>query len=119
MTILAIAAGGFLGAVMRFAVGNLIKNRTHSNFPWATLLVNITGAFFLGILLGMEVAGTMYALFGIGFLGAFTTYSTFMVEALTLRKTGDGRKALIYLASSYAVGLLAAFAGLLAGSMIQ
>lgn len=115
MTVLAIASGGFIGAVLRFAIGNFIKSRLKSRFPWATLMVNISGAFLLGVLLGAGVEGTSYAFFGIGFLGAFTTYSTFMVEALSLRKTGYKRESLIYLAISYLGGLLAAFLGLVLG----
>ncbi|EDL66180.1 fluoride efflux transporter FluC [Bacillus sp. SG-1] len=115
MTILAIAFGGFIGAVMRFAIGSFIKSRLQSRFPWATLMVNLLGAFLLGILLGAGVEGTSYAFFGIGFLGAFTTYSTFMVEALSLRKAGYKRESLLYLAISYSAGLVAAFLGLVLG----
>jgi fluoride exporter len=118
MTLLAIAAGGFIGAVLRFAIGNFIKLKMKSNFPFSTLAVNLSGAFLLGIILGMGAEGVLYAFFGIGFLGAFTTYSTFMVEAVNLKKTGNGRKAILYLALSYAVGLLAAFLGLVCGMAV-
>lgn len=115
MILMAIAAGGFLGAVSRFVIGNTVKRRFPSSFPLGTLSVNVAGAFLLGMLLGLEIEGGAYAFFAIGFLGAFTTYSTFMVEAWRLEILGDRRKAVLYLAWSYAGGLSSAFLGLAAG----
>ncbi|MGD6967070.1 fluoride efflux transporter FluC [Rossellomorea vietnamensis] len=115
MIIMAIAAGGFFGAVSRFVIGNAVKSRFHSSFPLGTLSVNVAGAFLLGMLLGLGIEGGPYAFFGIGFLGAFTTYSTFMVEAWRLEISGERRKAVLYLVWSYAGGLSSAFLGLAAG----
>lgn len=115
MILMAIAAGGFLGAVTRFAIGNAVKRRFPSNFPLGTLSVNVAGAFLLGMILGLGIEGGPYSFFGIGFLGAFTTYSTFMVEAWRLEISGDRRKAVLYLVCSYAGGLSSAFLGLAAG----
>ncbi|MGF2616615.1 CrcB family protein [Rossellomorea vietnamensis] len=112
MILLAIAAGGFLGAVSRFAISSVIKRRFRQSLPLGTLTVNWAGAFLLGVLLGLEIEGRAYAFLGIGFLGAFTTYSTFMVEALTLGISGERRRAIYYLALSYAGGLAAVFLGL-------
>ncbi|MGM0845277.1 MAG: fluoride efflux transporter FluC [Bacillota bacterium] len=115
MILLAIAAGGFLGAASRFFIGTFIKRRFRTYLPLGTLSVNVTGAFLLGVILGMGIEGSAYAFLAIGFLGSFTTYSTLMVEAVSLEKNGERRRALHYLVLSYAVGLTAAFIGLVAG----
>ncbi|WP_421378710.1 fluoride efflux transporter FluC [Bacillus salacetis] len=119
MNLLAVACGGFIGAIARFAAGSYLKQKLNANnFPISTLVVNLTGAFLLGILLGQGMAGLTYAFFGVGFLGAFTTYSTFMVEALNLNRSGNGRDALLYLAVSYGGGMLTAFFGLMCGMLV-
>ncbi|WP_240628520.1 fluoride efflux transporter FluC [Bacillus salacetis] len=119
MIILAIACGGFIGAIARYAAGNFIKRKLNPGFPFSTLIVNLAGAFLLGVLLGRGIEGLAYAFFGVGFLGAFTTYSTFMVEAVNLKRKVNGRNAILYLAFSYTGGLMTAFLGLIMGMSMQ
>ncbi|WP_456274473.1 fluoride efflux transporter CrcB [Bacillus sp. AK031] len=115
MTLAWIAVGGFIGAIFRFLIANTVKSNYHPVFPLATMIVNLTGAFLLGLLIGLGLNGNVYAFTAIGFLGAFTTFSTFKVETLKLFKTGKKIKALQYLAGSYAGGLIAAYCGLIIG----
>jgi fluoride exporter len=112
LILLAIASGGFVGAIARYTAGGLIKRKLNTKFPFSTLVVNLAGAFLLGMLIGRGVEGVRYAFFGVGFLGAFTTYSTFMVEVLNLKRAGEGKNAFLYLAFSYFGGLMTAFLGL-------
>ncbi|MCR6097841.1 fluoride efflux transporter CrcB [Salipaludibacillus agaradhaerens] len=101
MTILLVAVGGGLGAVSRYLLGILIKSRTKERrIPTAMLIVNILGAFGLGLFFGwvyrevpsMVYDDLRYLFIGVGFFGAFTTFSTFSIETSTLirkKKWGD------------------------------
>jgi fluoride exporter len=114
--ILYISIGGFVGAICRFVIGNNIQNS--KGFPIGTLTVNLVGAFLLGLLFGLHVQGSLYSLLGIGFMGAFTTYSTLMLESVKLNKAKKKKLSYSYLFSSYALGLILAFCGLLLGRWI-
>ena len=80
---LVVGAGGFLGAVARFLLTTWVKNR-YDQFPWATFGINVSGSFLLGLLgtlaLSKIVAEPYRLFFGVGFLGAYTTFSTFEYE---------------------------------------
>lgn len=109
MLILSIAAAGFVGAVARFWLGTAISERYPARLPWATFLINVSGAFALGLLAGSAtMAPAVRIPLGVGFLGAYTTFSTWMLETTRLRP----RLALLYVAISTVTGLLAAAAGL-------
>jgi CrcB protein len=114
-----IALGGALGALARYGMSRWIHVAKDS-FPWATFVTNITGAFVLGLFLTAAVArfpARKYPrpFFAIGFLGAFTTYSTMAVETVTLIRDGDAMIGVTYLVVSIAAGLAVAFAGIVAG----
>ena len=81
---LLVATGGFFGAITRFAISNWFKRRNKTQFPLATFLINITGAFLLGYIIGNGVTTGWQLLLGTGFMGAFTTFSTFKLEAVQL-----------------------------------
>ena len=98
---------GGLGAVARVVLGAAVDLRADSPFPWGTLAVNLTGAFALGMLVGAEVGGDAYVLAATGFLGAFTTFSTWVVDARLL----GGRLGSVNLVVSLALGLLAVWLG--------
>lgn len=108
-----IAFGGFWGAISRFMITK--KLQSSQIFPIGTLTVNLLGVFLLGILFGLQIKGNLYALFGVGFLGAFTTFSTFKLESEQLRR--NNRKMYFYsnLAISYLFGLGIAFLGMKVG----
>lgn len=116
--IIFVSIGGFFGAISRFIISNRIQNRNKSAFPAGTLMVNLIGAFLLGILIGIHIMGHLYALLGIGFMGAFTTFSTFKLEADKLRKLKKNKLFYAYIAISYIAGIFLAFCGIMLGKMV-
>lgn len=84
MTPLLIAIAGGLGASTRFVVDALVRGRTSSTFPWATVLVNVTGSFLLGLLIGSGAGGRWLDVAGTGFLGGYTTFSAASLETTSL-----------------------------------
>ena len=100
----AMALAGSLGAYARFRLSTPLNR---ARFPWGTFAVNVSGAFLLGLLEGAGVDGDALLICGTGFLGAYTTFSTWMVEARPAR--------LGYLFASMAAGLAAAALGWLVG----
>ena len=111
-----VALGGGLGSVARYAVSQAIPART-GHFPWATFLINITGCFALGLLMVL-VLGVWPAqryirpFFGVGFLGGYTTFSTFAVEARSLASRGEWPLADAYVLNSLVGGLVAVWLGM-------
>lgn len=118
--------GGVLGTLARWAATDLLPSAGH-RWPWPTFCVNIPGAFLLGLLLeSLSRAGADHGWrrlarlhFGTGFLGAFTTYSSFAVESVLLFDQHHTGWALAYLLASSVLGVLAASLGVLAGSRHQ
>jgi fluoride exporter len=112
-----VAIGGFFGAISRFGVSNWIKGKYPSIFPFATLFVNLVGSFLLGLIIGSNLANSWTLLLGTGFMGAFTTFSTFKLDSIQLAP--KNKKALIlYLGISYTFGILLACAGIKLGIAI-
>lgn len=110
------AAGGALGTPARYALERIIHVAPGS-FPWSTFTVNVTGCFVLGLLLTFVVerwppSRFVRAFAVIGFLGAYTTFSTYTVEAVTLSKDGYAEVAAAYALASLVVGLIAVYAGM-------
>ncbi|MEH7354501.1 fluoride efflux transporter CrcB [Neobacillus drentensis] len=116
--ILLVSVGGFFGAISRFAVSKQVQNRNKSSFPVGTLIVNLIGAFLLGLLIGMQMKGELYSLFGIGFMGAFTTFSTLMLESEQLKAAEKNKFFYSYIGCSYLIGIFLAFCGLKIGKML-
>jgi CrcB protein len=118
-TILCVGAGGFLGAIARYLLSMLVDARLETPFPVATLVINVTGSFVLGVLSGAlefaTVPPEVRLTIGVGFLGAYTTFSTFTYETLRLVEAGDGALAVAYVAASVAAGFAAALLGLALG----
>jgi CrcB protein len=110
--VLLIGIAGAAGALTRYGVGQAIGVRP---FPWATFAINITGSFVLGFIIasGMERgwAPTTVLPVTVGFLGAYTTFSTFSYETFTLARTDKLATAVIYVLASVVGGVLAAAAG--------
>ncbi len=113
MTIL-VASGltvlGGVGAVLRLLVDEAFASRSMA-FPFGTLAINLSGAFGLGLIVGISASSDVYRLLGTGLIGAFTTFSTWMFESRQLARGGDGAASAINLALSLAAGLLLAFFG--------
>ena len=117
--ILWVGAGGAVGSALRYAVWRLFG--ASSGFPWATIAVNIAGSFLLGLLAGLyagRISPTMRLAVFFGFLGGFTTFSTFTSETVVLARTGSAGLAFANVAVSVVVGLSAALAGVLLGEQL-
>lgn len=117
MSYLLVGVGGFIGALARLVAARLADNLTSTRFPLGTFLVNIVGCFLLGILgtlLTQKASPHSEALrlaLGVGFLGAFTTFSTFEMETHALLEDGSWLAAATNVLGSLALGLLAVRAG--------
>jgi CrcB protein len=113
--VLAVLAGGMLGAPARYLADRLIQARHDSVFPWGTFAVNVAGSAVLGFLLGAQshlgLPSAVFALLGTGFCGGLTTFSTFGYETLRLLEDGAVREAGLNVLGSLAVGVLVAWLG--------
>jgi fluoride exporter len=87
---------GALGALARFGVDSAVSGRFATDFPLGILVVNLTGAFVLGVLVGVAVPHRALFVFGTGFLGGYTTFSTWMVES---ERLGEGGEQVLLLAN--------------------
>ncbi len=116
-----VALGGALGAAARYGVGLAVASLRWSAFPWATVAVNISGSFLLGLLAALltnRSSASPEALrlfFGVGFLGAYTTFSTYEMDNHILFGQGRWGLALLNMAGSVAAGFLALRLGTAAG----
>lgn len=114
-----IGGAGALGALARYLIGRMVAERTGSTFPWGTLLINVTGAFLIGLIAGLttrHVVNTLaQTVLATGFLGGYTTFSTMSWEAMQLLREGSRRQGLLYLGGTFVPGLLAPALGLLLG----
>lgn len=108
---LLVAVGAAVGAPLRYLVDRAIQARLDSFLPWGTLIVNVSGSLVLGVLIALPAGPAWTALFGTGFCGALTTYSTFSYETMRLLQSGQYRSALLYAAGSVGAGSTAAVAG--------
>jgi CrcB protein len=128
---LIVLAGGFCGAVTRYlltkpllALAGALPG-AHTGFPYDTLLINLTGAFLIGLLFGAfehgaPISPDLRLALGTGFLGAYTTFSSFVVGAASELQHGQALTALIYLCGALAGGVALAFAGFtLAGYLVE
>ena len=118
LNLLIIALGGALGAVSRFLLGNAVSRALGSALPYGTFVINIVGCFAMGLLMTIivdrEMLPAAWRLFlCVGFLGGFTTFSSFGYEALMLLTEGRLLAVLAYVGGSVALGLVAAAAGVL------
>jgi fluoride exporter len=110
-----VALLGGLGALARFGFDSYVSARFGRDFPLGTMLVNASGAFLLGLLVGLTLEGNGYLLAGTAVLGSYTTFSTWMLETQRLGEDGEVRGLLANLVLSAAIGLAAAELGRLLG----
>ena len=115
--IILIGIGGSLGAITRFLIGRWISANAQTNFPFGTLIINITGSFLLGLLVSLHtkhmIPETIWATFAVGFLGSYTTFSTFSFEAFTLILSGKKKQFFLYITSSIFVCIVFAWLGMM------
>lgn len=112
MSALAVAVGAALGAPARFLADLALRSMLGTALPWGTLVVNAAGSLLLGALMGLPLSPQAMAVWGTGFCGALTTYSTFALETVQLARGGAGRRAAVYVLFSLSLGIGAAWAGL-------
>ena len=122
--LLVIMLGGAVGAVARFIVSTKITEKLGNSFPYGTLTVNMIGSFMMGflaiILVERMQLDPLYRLgIFVGFLGAFTTFSTFSMETLNLFEEGMPARALLNIFSSVLFSVLAVWLGVLLGKAIS
>ncbi|MBL4756500.1 MAG: fluoride efflux transporter CrcB [Rhizobiales bacterium] len=116
-SLLMVAIGGAAGAASRHLVGMWAMRFMGAGFPWGTLAVNVIGSFAMGIfieLLALRFQGSsaLRLLVATGFLGGFTTFSAFSLDAVTLWERGEAGFAAIYILVSVLVSIAALFFGL-------
>ena len=120
-TIVAIGIAGALGALARYGLDGLVSRRlTTSSFPWGTFVVNVSGAFVLGLLMTLmteqlTTAPWLRSALTIGLLGAYTTFSTLSYETYRLLEDGAVGLAAANMLGSMAAGLVAVYLGVVAG----
>ncbi|MFT4114734.1 fluoride efflux transporter CrcB [Silvibacterium sp.] len=116
MKYLWIALGGALGSLARYLVGLWIYERMGTRFPYGTFVINLTGCFLIGFALTyfdarMNLSPAWRMAIPVGFIGAYTTFSTFEYETLRLAQNGQAGMALLYIAGSVILGYAGVWLG--------
>lgn len=113
----AVAAGGAVGSVFRFLIGSWFLQRAGAGFPWGTLVVNLTGAFAIGVVmqivqarLGLNPYARVF--FATGILGGYTTFSAFAYETFVLGRDGMPMQSILYAIGSIVAGVAATALGI-------
>ncbi|MDY4920647.1 MAG: fluoride efflux transporter CrcB [Phascolarctobacterium sp.] len=123
MNICLVALGGALGAVSRFLMGNAVSRALGGALPYGTFIINVLGCFAMGVLMTVIVERELLPaawrlLLCVGFLGGFTTFSSFGYEALMLMAQGRLLAVLLYVGGSVLLGLIAAAAGVFCARLV-
>jgi CrcB protein len=123
MRYLLVGLGGFLGANARYILGAWLATRFNTTFPIETLIINITGSFILACFLALATTRFNWPpsyrlLLAVGFVGSYTTFSTFTYESLSLLDQGDLRYFLLNVVGSALLGLFAGYLGLVVGRVL-
>ena len=106
MNLLWVGLGGICGGLARFQLGKLMSQKFKTTFPIGTWIINITGALLLGVVTSLDAGKSLYLLLGDGFLGAYTTFSTFMYEGFNLFQENEKLNAFLYIVSSLLLGII-------------
>jgi len=115
-----VGIGGFVGAIARFWLGGVISNRMGARFPYGTFVINISGSFLIGLIVTLLAEKTHWSanlryLIPIGFIGAYTTFSTFELETFQSLRDGEITVALLNVFLSVLIGFIAVWLGVIAG----
>jgi CrcB protein len=120
--LLLVAAGGALGALVRYLLGMWIAGRVGPDFPWGTFIINVSGSLLIGVVLGLVSEGYLSSelrLFvAVGILGGYTTFSTFSYETVELLADGNMRAFLFNALGQLVAGLVAVYFGLVASRIL-
>jgi len=123
MAYLLIAAGGVLGANARYLVGLYVAERLGTHFPYGTLIINVSGSLVMGFFMTLVIERLALdprwrLFFATGFLGAYTTFSSYTYEAAVLLRAGMITSTVVYLAGSVLAGMLGVLAGIAAAERL-
>lgn len=103
--------GGAIGAGLRYGLGGWIQTLSGPSFPWSTFVINVSGSFLIGIVIRLNLEGSLSPearlFLAVGVLGGYTTFSSFSYETLTLVQQGEWAKAFLYVAGSVILGFAA------------
>jgi CrcB protein len=118
-----VGIGGCLGSILRFWLGSYIGSKMGTRFPYGTLVINVTGSFLIGLVFALLTVRTNWSpnwryLIPIGFIGGYTTFSSFEYETLRTVQDGQIGLALLYVATSVVIGFVAVWGGVMAGRAI-
>ncbi len=106
MDILYVGIGGALGSIVRYRIGRAIARKLGSGFPWGTFIINLSGAVLLGLASSFDADKNVQLLLADGFLGAYTTFSTFMYEGFQLFRDDRRKNAFVYIAGTFLLGVI-------------
>ena len=123
MTYLAISIGAVLGANARYLLGGLVADRLGAAFPYGTLIINVTGSFLIGIVMTVVTERVLAPAWvrpaiAIGFLGSYTTFSTFSYETLGLISSGSVLAAGVNIGASVAGALVGVYLGTVVARLV-
>jgi fluoride exporter len=115
-----VGMGGALGSILRFWLGSYIGERMGTRFPYGTLVINVSGSFLIGLVFAILTKGAPWSpnwryLIPIGFIGGYTTFSSFEFEAFRTIQDGQLGLGLLYVAVSVIAGFIAVWGGVVAG----
>jgi CrcB protein len=118
-----VGIGGFLGAIARFWLGGFISNRLGAKFPYGTFVINISGSYLIGLIVTLLAERSHWSanwryLIPIGFIGAYTTFSTFELETFQSLRDGEFLFASLNVLLSVVVGFIAVWLGVITGRSI-
>lgn len=118
MELIYIGFGGALGSIARYKLGKCLTEKMNTTYPMGTFLINISGAILLGLVVGLRLPANIMWLVAEGFLGAYTTFSTFMYEGFNLFQENEKMNALIYIFGSLLLGILGYVSGFGLGKLL-
>jgi fluoride exporter len=119
-----VGLGGFVGSIARFWLGSYITYRMGARFPYGTFVINISGSFLIGLVVTLLAERSHWSpnllyLIPIGFIGAYTTFSTFELEAFRSVRSGDVLLAFLNVILSVCVGFFAVWLGVITGRAFE
>ena len=123
LEVVLVALGGAIGSAARYLVGGWFASRFGPAFPYGTFVINISGSFIIGLFLAFAqdrawLSPYWRLFFAVGFVGGYTTFSTYEYEAVRLLQSGETALGAIYMVGSMVTGAIAAIAGIVLGSWL-
>jgi CrcB protein len=118
MEYILVGLGGIAGSLARFAAGRAINRAAGTKYALGTLMINLTGSILLGLVIGIGTGSSLYSFIAIGFLGAYTTFSTYIYEGFLMLRSERFAAALVYIIGSLLLGITGFYFGLQAGEIM-